>query len=113
MESKMQLPKKFQISAFDLPYEEDDDELLKEIYSYEDILNLKIASQNENLPCLSFISLESNTYFNEKQIFEIINNELPKLKEQAHLNISILDMIMKISNLILHEGYSFLKIKPI
>ena len=109
MENKMHLPKKFQISAFDLPYEEDDDELLKELYSYEDIKNLKIAAQNEDLPCLSFLSLESNTYFNAKQVFEIINIELPKLENQKNLNTSMLTNIVKISDLVLHEGYSFLK----
>jgi len=113
MENKMHLSKKFQLSAFNLPYEEDDDELLKEIYSHEDIQTLKIAAHNEDLPCLSFISLESNTYFNEKQVFEIINIELPKLENQKNINTSIPDTIKKISNLILHEGYSFLKIQPI
>ena len=103
----------FLLSAYDYPYEDDDDEILKTTYSLHVIQDLVAVAKVNDLPCLSFISMKNKTYFNQNQVFEIVKNELPILKMNQNLNKDLLKTIEQIADLILHEGYQFLKFEPL
>lgn len=60
----------FVFSAYDLPYEDETDEILQKKFSKKDIENLQKVAEQLELPCLRWISFESMTFFNEKQTFE-------------------------------------------
>jgi hypothetical protein len=103
----------FLISAYDYPYGNNEDELLISKYSYQDIQNIAEIAQRENLSSLRFISSKSKTYFNEKQVLNIINKEIPILKSYKNINTDILEHIIKIADFVINEGFYFLKIEPI
>jgi hypothetical protein len=103
----------FLISAYDIPYQEKGDEVLKEKYSIKDLEKIISLAEKDNLSCLSLISLGSKTYFNESQCLEIKKNELPQLRKYENINKNLLNNINKIIELVLQEGYSFLKFEPI
>lgn len=101
----------FLVSAYDTPYQDSDDEMLKEIFSVENIIDLIQLARQYNMKCLSNISLESKTFFNQKQVFEITRNELPILRTNEKLSKKLLDTLERISSLVF-EGYQFLKFEP-
>ena len=102
----------FLISVYDMPYEDDEDEILKEIYLKEDVIHLKKAAEELNLHCLRWISEESKTFFNGKQAYEIELNELPILQKDQTLNKKLLQHIEQMARAIAREGYYFIKIEP-
>jgi len=102
----------FLLSAYDYPYQDEDDEIKKTLYSSHDIRDVASMAKLNKFPCLSFISLKNKTYFNQKQVFEIVKNELPILKASQALNNDLLKTIEQIADLVLHEGYQFLKFEP-
>lgn len=104
--------KLFLLSAYDLPYEDEDDEILKEIFLVEDIISLKKLAKNLNLRCLQWISLESITFFNGNQTYEIETKELPFLKQNPTVNKNLLEHIEKICRAMRKEGHYFMKIQP-
>lgn len=102
----------FIISAYDHPYEDIDDEVLKKIYPLKDIQFLIETATRKQLSCLRFISLDSTTYFNQKQSLEIKNFEIPKLRSNSTINQELINALEQIIELVA-EGYQFLKIEPL
>ena len=56
----------------DTPYQDETDEVLVGNFQAEDVLNIKELSTNLNLNCLRWISENHVTFFNQKQVLEII-----------------------------------------
>jgi len=102
----------FIISAYDHPYEDIDDEVLKKMYSLKDMQLLVETATSKQFSCLRFISLDSKTYFNQKQSLEIKNFEIPKLRSNSNINQELINTLEKIIELVV-EGYQFLKIEPV
>lgn len=102
----------FQFSAYDLPYEDETDEILQKKFLKKDIINLQNAAEQLDLPCLRWISLESMTFFNEKQTYEIKTKELFILKKDPTVNKDLLEHIEKIIHAMNQEGHCFMKIEP-
>lgn len=96
-----------------MPYEDDDDEILKKFFLEEDIIHLKNTAEKLNLHCLRWISKESLTFFNGKQAYEIEIKELTLLKQNQFINNDLLEHITKICHAIKKEGYYFMKIEPL
>lgn len=59
--------KLFFLSVYDMPYEDEEDEILKKVFLFEDIILLKITAEKLNLHCLRWISLESMTFSMENK----------------------------------------------
>lgn len=74
----------------------------------EPILNL--ASQ-KNLKCLSFISFTNNTYFNEEQAYQILN-ELKQFNEDE-VKQETLDYLTKVINELLKDHSFYIKFQPL
>lgn len=104
--------KLFLLSVYDLPYEDEDDEILKEFFLAEDIVAVRNSAKNLNLHCLKWISCESITFFNGNQAYEIETKELPILKQDPALNKHLLEHMTKICNAMKKEGHYFMKIEP-
>lgn len=102
----------FQFSAYDLPYEDETDEILQKDFLKKDILHLQNIAEQLGLPCLRWISVVSMTFFNDKQTYEIKIRELPILKKDPTVNKDILEHIEKIIHAMNQEGHCFMKIEP-
>ena len=101
----------FRVSAYNTPYQDETDEVLVGNFLAEDVLNIKELSTNLNLNCLRWISEHHVTFFNQKQVLEIIQTELPLLRKHAISNENLLQAIENISKMVF-EGYQFLRFKP-
>lgn len=96
-----------------MPYEDEDDEILKKIFLEEDVIHLKNTAEKLNLHCLRWISKESLTFFNRKQAYEIEMKELIILQKIETLNKELLHHIKQMAREIAKEGYYFIKIEPV
>lgn len=86
----------FLFSAYFTPYEDETDEILKKVFLKDDIINLKISAQKLNLHCLQWISYESKTFFNSKQLEEIQTKELPILQNDPLIKKELLEQIVEL-----------------
>lgn len=101
----------FFLSAYSYPYTDSDDEVEKIRYSKQAIKDLVDFANHHNLTWLGSVSFKYKTYLNEHQVHEVLEKELPLLKNEK-INKDLIESIERIGKLVIHEGYQFLKFEP-
>jgi len=79
-------------------------------YSEKDIQKLIEIALDKNLQCLSFIDVDQDTFFSEKQLLSI-KKEIQELESNCDVNKKLLKEVQKGIEIALEEGY--LKFEPI